>query len=298
MRAEKLFLLINEIDDRLIDDAERTDDSPIEIEYEPRRFPIKEIIAFAACAAVLVFGVFAVVKWRINDIDVPPDSGANSNYSEMSGELSNISETSGTSEEAEPVLAIDAEFPDITQIKLPVGSFEEKLRHIMLSAKTVEELESNIAEIDDGRVSEVSVTKKTDKIEYLYRGEPVTEGGIEDDMFVKVTLSDGVWYRYHVGYVFESSENSIYDFGEFVEGINRIAGEAETLGGFMAAVAEFDVNERLDEIHLYQNESDYESGIEITDDNTALKKGMYLYIKYDSGKSWIGFEIGCDSPIK
>jgi len=298
VRAEKLFLLINEIDDRLIDDAERTDDSPIEIEYEPRRFPIKEIITFAACAAVLVIGVFAVVKWRINDIDVPPDSGANSNYSEMSGEASGSSEANETSEEGEEVLAVDADFPDITQIKLPVGSFEEKLRYVMLRAKTVEELESNIAEIDDGRVSEVSVTKKSGKVEYYKTGEPVTEGGIEDDMFVKVTFSDGVWYEYHVGYVFESSENIIYDFGEFIEEINRIADEAETLGGFKAAAAEFDAGKRLDEIRLYRNRDDYENGIEITDDSTVLEKGMYLSVDCDSGRNWFSFDIGCDSPIK
>lgn len=280
MKADKLFLLINEIDDRLIDDAEREDCEPIEIEYEPKRFPIKEIIAFAACAAVLVIGVFTVVKFRIGGIDTPSSSGANSEYSEQSGSSSENSETSETSETSEVKLTADAEFPNVIQIRLPAGSFEDKLRHIMLRAQTVEELESNIAEIDtDGRISEVSVIKKTDKLEYLYKGEPVTEGAIEYDMFVKVTLADGIWYRYHVGCVFECSEEIIYDYmQEFYNRIEEIARESGTLGKFKAAAAEYDKYESLVSISFYRNWDDFENGIEITDDDTVLESGMYFNI--------------------
>lgn len=286
MKAEKLFLLINEIDDRLIGDAERTNYSPVEIEYVSRRSPIREIIALAACAAVLIIGVFTVVKLRIGGIDTPSDSGSRSEYS-CSDDMSDSSETS------EKIPVIDEEFPDVTQIKLPAGSFEEKLRYIMLRAATVEALESGIAEADtDGRVSKVSVTKKTDKTEYLKTGEPVTEGAIKDDMFVTVTLADGVWFRYHVGYVFESSEQSVYDFGrEFNEQLEKLAREAETLGGFKAAVAEYDEYKWTDVIHLYRNRDNFEKGIELTDDNTVLEKGMCFYIVLQSGNVKAVFEI-------
>lgn len=79
MKAEKLFLLINEIDDRLITEAEGNDEQPVEVVLE-RRFPIKEIIALAACAAALVICVYAVIRVRVG-ITPPPDSGNNSTAS-------------------------------------------------------------------------------------------------------------------------------------------------------------------------------------------------------------------------
>lgn len=108
MRAEKLFLLINEIDDRLIMEAEGNDEQPVEVVFE-KRFPIKEIIALAACAAALVICVYAVIHVR-GGITPPPDSGNNSTafssgensssgYSSDSTSISDSSsETSETSE--------------------------------------------------------------------------------------------------------------------------------------------------------------------------------------------------------
>lgn len=295
MKADKLFLLINEIDDRLIDDAERTDDSPIEIEYEPKRFRIKEPIALAACAAVLVFGVITVVKLRIGGIDTPFDSGANSEYSESIDDTSNSSETSETSETSkisetgEVILTVDREFPEITQIKLPAGSFDDKLRHIILSARTVEELENRIAEIDDGRVSDVSVAKKTDKIEYLKTGEPVTEGNIEEEMFVRVALEDGVRYTYYVGYVFDSSQKCV---GEpFILDLYGFAHESVTFDEFIETFAKYDDYKRVDEIHLYRNKYDYNNDIEVAGGDTVLENGMYFYIIYDDGEREATFEV-------
>lgn len=289
MRADKLFLLINEIDDKLIDDAERTDDSPIEIEYAPRRSPIKEIIAFAACAAVLVIGVFTVVKFRIGGIDTPSSSGANSEMTDSS----DISESSGISETDEAELTVDREFPDITQIKLPAGSFEDELRHIMLSAQTVEELESRIEEINDGQISEVSVTKKTDKIEYLKTGEPVTEGAIEQDMFIKVTLEDGVWYRYYVGTLFENSWKFIGEgpCSDFSVSLDSLAHESETFGDFISKIAKHDDYKRMNEIHLYRSKDDYNNNIECVGDDTVLEDGMLIHIIYDDRQRETTFSI-------
>lgn len=286
MKAEKLFLLINEIDDRLIDDAERTDDSPTEIEYEPRRSPIKEIIAFAACAAVLVVGVFAVVKFRIGGIYTPLNSSEDSGYSE--------SETSETSETSEAELTVDLEFPDITQIKLPAGSFEDELRHIMLSAQTVEELEDRIEELDtDGQVSEVSVTKKTDKIEYLKTGEPVAEGAIEQDMFVMVTLADGTWYRYRVGYTFENSRKGVGEgpYSDFSVALLSVANDAETLEDFIAALAQHDDYKRMNEIRLYRSQYDYNNNLEPLGGDAVLEDGMLFHIIYDDRQKETIFTI-------
>lgn len=117
MRAEKLFLLINEIDDRLIAEAEGNDEQPVEVVLE-RRFPIKEIIALAACAAALVICVYAVTHVR-GGITPPPDSENNStasssavissggnssesiNISDSSSETSDTSETSESSDNSD-----------------------------------------------------------------------------------------------------------------------------------------------------------------------------------------------------
>lgn len=117
MRAEKLFLLINEIDDRLIAEAEGNDEQPVEVVLE-RRFPIKEIIALAACAAALVICVYTVTHVR-GGITPPPDSGNNStasssavissggnssesiDISDSSSETSDTSKTSETSENSD-----------------------------------------------------------------------------------------------------------------------------------------------------------------------------------------------------
>lgn len=116
MKAEKLFLLINEIDDRLITEAEGNDEQPVEVVLE-RRFPIKEIIALAACAAALVICVYAVIRVRVG-ITPPPDSGNNStassavvstdenssgnvSFSDSSTETSDTSETSETSDSSD-----------------------------------------------------------------------------------------------------------------------------------------------------------------------------------------------------
>lgn len=126
MRAEKLFLLINEIDDRLIAEAEGNDEQPVEVVLE-RRFPIKEIIALAACAAALVICVYAVLRARVG-ITPPPDSGNNStasssavissggNSSESIDISDSSSETSDTSETSETTDSSDIEsnIPDVS----------------------------------------------------------------------------------------------------------------------------------------------------------------------------------------
>lgn len=87
MKAEKMFLLINEIDDRLIMEAEAEDLIPQKITIE-RSLPFKEAIAFAALAA----GIFAIVKFRVGG-KIPPYTsgepyGISSSYSTESGDPS------------------------------------------------------------------------------------------------------------------------------------------------------------------------------------------------------------------
>lgn len=108
MKAEQLFLLINQIDDRLIADAEITAERPVEVVME-RRFPFGGILACAACAAALVICVIAVMNARGNI--TPPVStviSANGSSSEIAPVSSDnvSSETSETSESGEPSTVI------------------------------------------------------------------------------------------------------------------------------------------------------------------------------------------------
>lgn len=95
-RSEKLFLAINEIDEQLIKKARSEEQKPIKMKPEPRS-PIKWIIALAACVAVLAVGVFALVKFKLNNGGIEPSPVGNdsSEYSSDSSESSNSSESNG-----------------------------------------------------------------------------------------------------------------------------------------------------------------------------------------------------------
>lgn len=69
MRAENFFLLINEIDEELVLEAEGEADHEVgqPESAKPRsRFPFKGAIAAAACFAALAAGIFMIAKIRIN----------------------------------------------------------------------------------------------------------------------------------------------------------------------------------------------------------------------------------------
>lgn len=151
MRAEKLFLLINEIDDRLIAEAEENE--PVEVELE-RRFPIKEIFALAACAAVLVICVYAVIRVRVG-ITPPPDSGNNStmssavissggNSSESTDISDSSSDTSETSETSETSDSSDTE----SGIPVPNVSLNPEVMWGMY--KTFDEVSERYGEVASG----------------------------------------------------------------------------------------------------------------------------------------------------
>lgn len=237
MKSKQLFLLINQIDDELIADAEDSG-LPMEVVME-RRFPIREILAFAACAAALVIGVFAVVKVR--GIDTPPVSESDVTNSSVSAPIVTVSSASGTpvdpndpkaqnsgsapvststdssadtagstvstesstaSSSDDPVIepqttGIDSDFPNIKQPFMEEGSFDETLRGIMLRAQTVEQLKSDIEAADHG--GRVLSVSVTKRSDKT--SEPVTEGAIDDDMLITVTFdSEGHRLRYQVGY--------------------------------------------------------------------------------------------------
>lgn len=88
-KSEKLFLAINEIDDKIVDEAKCEEQKPVRVQFE-KRMPIKEIIAFAACFAVLAVGIFALVKFKLNDnIDPVSNDSSDSSYdsSDQSSDL-------------------------------------------------------------------------------------------------------------------------------------------------------------------------------------------------------------------
>lgn len=76
-RSEKLFMLINKIDENIINEAKPEAQKPNRITIEKRAFPIKETLAFAACFAVLAAGIFAIMRFRLNSpgpVDSNPGS--------------------------------------------------------------------------------------------------------------------------------------------------------------------------------------------------------------------------------
>lgn len=79
-RSEKLFLAINEIDDKLVDEAKTEEQKPVRIKLEKRK-PIKEIVAIAACFAVIAAAMFALVKFKLSeDIDAIESNSTDSSY--------------------------------------------------------------------------------------------------------------------------------------------------------------------------------------------------------------------------
>ncbi|MBD5130288.1 MAG: hypothetical protein HDT43_10285 [Ruminococcaceae bacterium] len=146
MRAEQLFLLINEIDERLIAEAEGNTEQPVEVVYE-KRFPIKEIITLAACAAALVICVFTVMNFRQGI--TPPDNSnssaviVNSSGSEnvSSADSSDTSETSETSETSD---TSDSE----SVIPAPTVSLNPEV--IWGMHKTFDEVSARYGEITSG----------------------------------------------------------------------------------------------------------------------------------------------------
>lgn len=105
-KSEKLFLAINEIDDKIIDEAKSGEQEAVRIKVK-KHMPIKEIMAFAACFAVLAGAVFGIVRYKLSHELSPtpdnsnssstasePDSNSNSevklNFSEQDLELQTI----------------------------------------------------------------------------------------------------------------------------------------------------------------------------------------------------------------
>lgn len=135
-KPEKLFLLINEINDRFVDEAKDKAEKPVSVRLESR-MPIKEIIAFAACFAVLAVGIFAFVKFKLNSqIDPQPvdndssnqsfelNSGIELEYTEQDKELQTIlKELVANAEE------IDGMFNDLSisgeKYKFKLGEYSE-----------------------------------------------------------------------------------------------------------------------------------------------------------------------------
>lgn len=110
-KSEKLFLAINEIDERLIKKAKSEEQKPIEMKPEPRS-PIKGIIALAACIAVLAVGVFALVKLKLGGNGIEPSpirngsdsSVSDSASSELSSDTDSYDDNSDDSSEIDPTL--------------------------------------------------------------------------------------------------------------------------------------------------------------------------------------------------
>lgn len=103
MRADAFFLLINEIDDALVLEAEG------ENAAAKRRFPFAGIIAAAACFAALAVGIFVIVSIRINGVRKPNSTISERFSSTSSSETaestsSTVSKADVSTESTEPAM--------------------------------------------------------------------------------------------------------------------------------------------------------------------------------------------------
>lgn len=289
MKATELFLLINEIDDKLIDDAEN--------EVQPEKIaiksglPFKEIMAFAACFAVLAVGIFTIIRFKTSGIPPadstvsPAVSSENSSFDE-----SNTSDDSNTGTVSEPdrmpIMVKDTAFSHIIQPYLEQGSFPDILRGIMLRAVTVEELEEKIHAADtENKVTEIKVTKKPDDGEYKKGSIPVTSGNITDEMTINITYNGGTekltGVQYKVGKFFDEYYGQIMSEGDFVIMLENAVEEAKTVEQLHTLISGVDIHDRVIVIHVYR---DSKKTNEVTDG--VLENGMVVYINYDND-SWM-----------
>lgn len=291
MKATELFLLINEIDDKLIDDAEN--------EVQPEKIviknglPFKEIMAFAACFAVLAVGIFTIIRFKTSGIPPadstvsPAVSSENSSYEESnSSDNSDISTVSDP--EKDPKMVKDTAFSHVIQPYLEKGSFPDILRGIMLRAVTVEELEEKIHAADtENKVTEIKVTKNPDSPdgEYKTGSIPVTSGNITDVMTIDITYDDGtdkrVGVEYRVGKFFDEYYGQIMSEGDFACMLIDATEQAKTVEQLRELVSEVDIHDRVNEIHVYTSSKKVD---EVT--SGILENGMVVYIHYDN-ESWM-----------
>lgn len=92
MRADDFFLLINEIDDALVIEAQGEHSSPERAEFK-KSFPIKGIIAAAACFAALAAGIFMIARVRMSGTFSPGDSAVSAGESSANAVAAISSET-------------------------------------------------------------------------------------------------------------------------------------------------------------------------------------------------------------
>lgn len=120
--SEKLFLLINEIDEKIIENAKPEEARPIYVKPEPRS-PIKEIIALAACVAVLAAGVFMLVKFRIGGV-APIESNITETSDPSDDSSSEINDSSNNDS------SDDSSYSN-SDIELPVTKEDMEVRYIL-----------------------------------------------------------------------------------------------------------------------------------------------------------------------
>lgn len=157
MRSEKLFLLINEIDERLIAEAEGDNEfsEVTKVTYE-KRFPLKEIIALTACAAALVVCVLTVIQLRV-EVPLPDSSNSNagnsSTYtSNISGSSSVIYDSSETSENSDTESNISITESNISDIESSNANAQISLNTDVMwgIGKTFDEINAKYGEVISG----------------------------------------------------------------------------------------------------------------------------------------------------
>lgn len=161
MKSKELFMLIDQIDKRFVEEAwegDEEDGKVIEVVLERSPFhAIKFAVAVAACIALFGAGLFTIANIRINEPFLPDNSGAaDSPVSSIESESSEStsSESSGISSEDEETSANDSVSTDNSNDE-PIEEYDKK----------------GIYELDNlyigyGDMLQTKIEEKTDNLDY------------------------------------------------------------------------------------------------------------------------------------
>lgn len=181
-----------------------------------------------------------------------------------------------------PIMVKDEEFPDIMQGYMEQDSFNDKLRHIILTAASVEELERNVKALDtESRVNRILVTEYSDDPTYYKIGKPVTSGSIESGKTAYISVlyddsSDGVVYWY--GSWIDTIRGEFNNYESYGNKINMYIKIADTVDELKELIRLGDFNKRITAVRIYRKLGEGKRE-EIT--SGKLDTGMTVRVEFD-----------------
>lgn len=163
MKSKELFMLIDQIDKRFVEEAwEGDEESGKVIEVVLERSPfhaIKFAVAVAACIALFGVGLYTIANIRINEPFLPDNSGAADSPGAVSSIESESSES--TSSESSDISSEDGELSENDSVSTD-NSIDEPIEEY--DKKGIYELD--ILYIGYGDMVQTKIVEKTDNLDY------------------------------------------------------------------------------------------------------------------------------------